>query len=113
MNRQLPKLKLALYRVCNTGRVSPQAFRLQKNIEKAQRNALNWINFLNKRDSVTECMSDNGKPPLLLRRAELDTHFIGEVEAWEFKAGLTKFTRCTHNYNTHGRSISCQHYVTP
>ena len=85
---------------------SPQTVGLSNTIEKVQNNALRWIYWLKKRDSITECRDLNNVCSLSTRRDQLDTIFLRKVECGLFDINLSDYIRFSTTYNTRGKVIS-------
>ena len=85
---------------------SPQMIGLSNTLEKVQNNALRWIFWLRKMDSITLCRDANNIPSLSSRRTELDISYLRKVEFGLFDVKLSDYIRFNSNYNTRGKAIS-------
>lgn len=90
---------------------SPYNVYLKNNLERIQRNAVKWIYYLKRLDSVTDCMNNNSICLLSDRRDTLDTLFLRKIEAGLFEIQLNQYIRFTHTHNTRGKSVSWHHNV--
>lgn len=89
---------------------SPHTIGLSNILEKVQNNALRWIFWLNKRDSITECRERNEILSLSDRRDELDTLFLRKVEAGLYNIQLNEYIKFKPElHNTRGNTLSHQH----
>ena len=85
---------------------SPQMIGLSNTLEKVQNNALRWIFWLRKIDSITLCRDANNIPSLSSRRTELDITYLRKVEFGLFDVKLSDYIRFNSNYSTRGKAIS-------
>ena len=93
---------------------SPHNKNLIKNIEKVQRDGVKWVYRLKKRESVSNCMTDNGIICLSDRRDNIDIQFLRKIEAGDYKVRLKDYIQIgTHDHNTRGKTVSWQHRVNP
>ena len=83
-------------------------------MKKVQGDGVKWVYRLKKRESVSNCMIDNGIICLSDMRDNIDIHFLRKIEAGDFKVRLKDcFQIETHDHNTRGETVSCQHRETP
>ena len=75
-------------------------------VEKVQNNAIRWVYWLKKRDSITDCRNDHNISSLSIRRRELDILFLRKIEAGLFDVKLNNYIRFSTAYDTRGKSIS-------
>ena len=75
---------------------SPYNEYLKLALERVQRDAVRWIYFLGKRESVTDCMERNHILPLSDRRETLDMSFLRKIECGLFDIGLNQYIQLTH-----------------
>ena len=93
---------------------SPHNKNLIKNIEKVQRDGVKWAYRLKQRESVSNCMIDNGIICLSDRRDNIDIQFLRKIEAGDYKVRLKDYIQIeTHDHNTRGKTVSWQHRVNP
>ena len=85
---------------------SPYAVGLTNSLEKVQNNAIRWVYWLKKRDSITDCRNDHNISSLSIRRRELDILFLRKIEAGLFDVKLNNYIRFSTAYDTRGKSIS-------
>ena len=85
---------------------SPYAVGLTNSLEKVQNNAIRWVYWLKKRDSITDCRNDHAISSLSTRRRELDILFLRKIEAGLFDVKLNAYIRFSTAYDTRGKSIS-------
>ena len=92
---------------------SPYNEYLKLALERVQRDAVRWIYFLGKRESVTDCMERNHILPLSDRRETLDMSFLRKIECGLFDIGLNQYIQLTHSHDTRGKSTSWAYNINP
>ena len=90
---------------------SPHTIGLSNSIDKVQRQAVRWVYFLKKYDSVTDCMMSNDIISLHDRRREQDILLLRKIEAGLYEVKLNAYVRFTSTHNTRGKVISWQHNI--
>ena len=63
---------------------------IENNLERMQRNAVKWIYYLKRLESVSECITKNSICLLSDRRDKLDAIFLRKIEAGLFEVQLNQ-----------------------
>ena len=83
-------------------------------MKKVHGDGVKWVYRLKKRESVSNCMIDNGIIRLSDMRDNIDIYFLRKLEAGDYKVRLKNCIQIdTHDHNTCGEAVSCQHRINP